>query len=161
MQSVCLIIEKRVIVFAPFIFFARKPQNNTDIVKNNHFLEIQSRDWPTAADQRQGIGSRCLEPEKMANLGSDGRPLLPQTDFIFFCLIGRSSVSGFSAYHIWNSTSLPSCPRFKVTLVEMKPLAFQLQGVICNHWNEGKLHIFTYKLKRPDWVTEDVGTWWR
>lgn len=142
MQSVRLISEKRAIVFPRFIFFARKLQNNTDIVKNNHFLEIQSRHWPTAADQRQGIGSRCFEPEKMTNLGSDGRPLLPQADLAW------NSVSGFSAYRIWNCTSPPSCPRFKVGLVEMKPLAFQLQGVICNHWNEGKLHIFTHKLKR-------------
>lgn len=34
-----------------FFFFARKLQNNTDIVKNNHFLENQSCNWPAAGDQ--------------------------------------------------------------------------------------------------------------
>lgn len=48
-------------------------------MKTNHFLEIPSHDWPTAADQWQAIGSRCFEPE-MTNLGSDGQPLLPQGD---------------------------------------------------------------------------------
>lgn len=80
--SVCLISEKRVIVFPLFIilFFCQETSKQYWHCENNHFLDILSHDWPTAADQRQGIGSRCFEPE-MTNLGSDVQLLLPQTDW--------------------------------------------------------------------------------
>lgn len=98
-------LVKRGLLFFPHIlcFLARKVWNNADIVKNNHFLENRSHDWPTAADQQQGIGSRCFQPE-MTNLGSDGQIPLPQTDWNG-TVHGRDtvipSITTGLKFHVW------------------------------------------------------------
>ena len=54
--SVCPISEKRVTGFPILNMFCQEAAKQCSHCKNNHFLEIQSSFWLTAADQRQGIG---------------------------------------------------------------------------------------------------------
>lgn len=142
--------------------FCQEAAKQCSHCKNNHFLEIQSSFWLTAADQRQGIGSCRLELEK-ANLGSGGQRMLPQTGCLKLKVktpchtlknLTRNIVSGWPFCHIYETAQVckVSDSRFwlksKFTIWDILWIINFMENILVWYKIEFGLENRTYKINK-------------